>query len=125
METSQNLCVCFNKQLDDLLSKLIMTFPNEDNFKDALNSLKMMRRIKGNKEIVKKFMDNISQYNDLIVEKNEAFFLNLEFGNDEISKIASRIKSLWNSHKMNKESKDNIWKYFQVLLFLGKQILKK
>ena len=125
METSQNLCECFNKQLDDLLSKLILTFPNEDNFRDALNSLKMMRRIKGNKEIVKKFMDNISPYNDLIVEKNEEFFLNLEFGNDEISKIASRIKSLWNSDKMNKESKDNIWKYFQVLLFLGKQILKK
>lgn len=72
------------------------------------------------------------QYKDQILQKNEIFLLQNDFVNDNRDNLERRNRSdyarvvIENLRKywmeMDDESKDNIWKYLQVLIVLGEKV---
>jgi hypothetical protein len=119
----------FTQQLDNLVSNLCKLFPTDADLAVTKTSISFL--IKTNpRKLQQIFNKHISIYSTQILGKNEKFFQNTNFVELEsknidniayANKIMSNLKKYWNI--IDKESKNNIWKYLQVLIILNNKCI--
>jgi hypothetical protein len=101
-------------QLVNFLDELIATFPSETDFviyrifvKDQLPIVDIMRYI----------INNLCPHYNMIKQRDEKFFLNynvlFEKFEEKQSNKANYFKKMWTSGNLDKEEKENIWKWFE------------
>lgn len=79
--------------------------------------------------IVEQFMYCVEGYEDKILERDEDFFLhslekdiNVSPKDSYIFEEINKVKSIWTDPETSKETKENIWKYLQSFVKLGRSI---
>ena len=102
----------FNDMLEQFLSELEQTFPEDKSFKKYHTSFEMMR-IANPRKCVDTFMGMISKYSNQIMQKDESFF-------DSVTDLD--IKKYW-TDDLSSTTKDAIWQYLQTLNILGMTIV--
>lgn len=120
-----SLLKAFTQQLNNLISNLCKLFPKDPDL--ALTKTSITLLIKTNpRKLQVIFNNHIAIYSKQILNKDENFFKNTNFIELEskninnivyANKIMTNLKKYWN--EINDESKNNIWKYLQVLLVLN------
>jgi|APSaa5957512535_1039671.scaffolds.fasta_scaffold50530_3 hypothetical protein len=120
----------FINQLDGFVNEILMVFPNDTDFKLLSNSISLLRKTNP-RSILTLFMTSILPYKTFIVTKDETFFLEHEFSNDDMNidvekndiiDMTNKLRGLWTN--LNDINKEMIWKYFQVLVILGERCIK-
>ena len=120
----------FINQLDGFVNEILMVFPNDTDFKLLSNSISLLRKTNP-RSILTLFMTSILPYKTFIVIKDETFFLEHEFSNDDMNidvekndiiDMTNKLRGLWTN--LNDINKEMIWKYFQVLVILGERCIK-
>ena len=123
----------FTNQLQNLISNLCEMYPDDPDLEFTKNSINLLKKTNPRK-LHELFNSYVTQHNNEIMNKNEDFFISRDFvrtdleldtqeDNDYAYLIMKNLKKYWNS--MDQESKDNIWKYLQVLVVLNNKCLKK
>ena len=120
----------FNKQIISLITELINYF--NDNKMKILKEKILIVNSANPSLIIRLFFENVYKYKDIIMEKDETFFLE-QINEDNISKLYNKNKQLAEKNNINimdvinlkdyweslsSEDKDVIWKYLQVLIVL-------
>ena len=120
----------FNKQIISLITELINYF--NDNKKKILKEKIIIVNSANPSLIIRLFFENVYKYKDIIMEKDETFFLE-QINEDNISKLYNKNKQLAEKNNINimdvinlkdyweslsSDDKDVIWKYLQVLIVL-------
>lgn len=104
----------FKKNLLLFLDDLIAQFPSEGDLVLAriIISVQMPTEI-----IMKYFVDNLLPHRNLVTARNENFFLenNVLFGGFQNTKV-NHFKKLWKSNNLDKDDKESIFKWFDLLL---------
>lgn len=98
----------FNDMLQQFLTELEDTFPEEKTFKKYHASFDIMRAANPRK-CVDVFMNAISKHANLIMQKDDTLFDHF----DELD-----IKKYW-TPDLSQGTKDAIWQYLQTLNILG------
>lgn len=119
----------FNKYLDDFVSSVIETFPEEKDFKLARSSLKMLKLMNENYPVAF-FQVYIKGYEKQVEEADVDFFLKKDYSSElqqldknqqgEAFAMIGKIKEYWD--QMSKTNQDKIWRYLQGLLKLSQKI---
>lgn len=112
----------FHKLFMELLNDISVIKPNDS----TLIWVKTAVNLMSTELIVEQFMEYINIYSDKIMHKDESFFLDElhkevdknSFAGKEISKV----RSIWCDPTTTHNTKECIWKYFILLLKLGKKI---
>ena len=116
----------FNTQLKNLSDNLCELFPQDPDIKNTNNAIHFM--VKNNASKLRSVFDEyIPKYKEQIMNKDELFLLECDFVSNDLSQqdvdnsyaniIMNNLKKYWKD--MNEESKDNVWKYLQVLIILN------
>ena len=120
----------FNKQIISLITELINYF--NDNKMKILKEKILIVNSANPSLIIRLFFENVYKYKDIIMEKDETFFLE-QINEDNISKLYNKNKQLAEKNNINiidvinlkdyweslsSDDKDVIWKYLQVLIVL-------
>ena len=119
----------FNKQVDEFFRNIIDGFPSSPDYdvvKKEFRSLKggfgMLKTLDEKKPqvIFKEYI--VNDYRDKIMNKDETFFLDKKYDITSSQKeywvdFIKNIKTVWLS--MNNDSKENMWKYFKILVILS------
>jgi len=105
----------FTKELQEM-------YPDDADFSLFTTTLKMLKS--SNPSLLVKYIyDNTIQFEEKILNQDEAFFLDYsfsEYGNDVDLNIFSKLKQYF--AKMNQPSKDSVWKYIQNIFSLSKAL---
>lgn len=117
----------FNDNLEKLFQDLEQAYPDDKDLPYYKDKITLARRANA-KMVVEQFMIQAHPYIEQVMSKDEDFFLNLnpDVQNDEQNnyvQLVGKIKSLWLN--MTEQSKQNIWKYFQILITLAIRALKR
>lgn len=114
----------FNETADEFCKDLVSTFPEVKEFKQLKSGLLLLKNVneKQPRELFHKFV--AEHFHKEIVAKDDSFFLN-ELHNHELLKgetsqwqnVLTLLRALWTG--LSEVNKNNIWKYFQVLLALN------
>lgn len=106
----------FNSMMEEFLSELAETFPEEKALKLEITKFHTLRKA-NSKKIVEGFMSAISPYQNDIQSKNEEIM-----HRDDIEFLKKmNIKKWWNKD-LSTNTKDAIWSYLQTLIMLGTTI---
>lgn len=125
----------FNEQIVAFLTELCAMFPEEKQLSVALNAVCFVKRTNP-REILNQFKTHVYPYKEVILARNEGFFLGLELDDlpkEQMEQIRSitrmdnsnimthilRIKDIWQSGRLSKGDKDAIWAYFRVFFHLA------
>lgn len=118
---STNL-TAFNTQIFSLVDELIEIYPEDTDFKKFQNTMLMLKKANA-RAISDLFYEHIYKYKEMIVNKNESFFLENDFTSQAIGtstekfiSIVTKLRQYWTS--MSDNTKENIWKYFNVFIIL-------
>ena len=119
----KSFLLAFNKQLKELLNKLNMMIPNNEDLKFAKNMFHVPLMTKEN-IYLEQFYAHALPHEEHIMTKNEEFFINYDIS--ELFNVTSEIddkhqeaKHIWNN--FDSKSKDALWQYVQVLFKLAKK----
>lgn len=116
----------FNQQLLNLSVNLSELFPDDPDIEFTKNSISLIKRTNPRKlqEIFKYY---VSRYKTQILNKEADFFLERDIINQDLNldnsqvdyahNIMINLKKNWSA--MDSESKENVWKYLQVLVVLS------
>ena len=116
----------FNDYIEEMLTQLSSCVDDEDIriYKGMFKKLRIVNSTKG----IEQFIIYALPHKDKIVSQDESFFLN----HDEASLINDsreesimqtlKFKELWGTLSSN--SKDNLFKFFQVLIFYAEEYFK-
>ena len=122
---SAELLKVYYSQLDDFLVQLIELYPNNINIKKYKEYIQISKKIKP-RFIIEKLFEYVSPHKDLLLEKNENYFLEMKYGENEGGDDATimyalDLKTLWeNSSDSTKES---IFNYLILFYKMGEKIL--
>ena len=112
----------FNTQIFRLVDELIEIYPEDFDFKTFKNSLDMLKRANARAPL-ELFQQHIYVHKEKIINKDESFFLNNDFtsqvgenNSEKFLQIVSKLKQYW--QEMSSNTKENIWKYFNVFIVL-------
>ena len=130
MNNKSILCNLFNDKILELMSSLIAAFPNIEDFKLIRKGTILVATL-DEKSPYKIFRDYVSvKYKEQIINKDDTYFLNTvnydihiqeDFQNkDYWNNFIEQLKKIWVT--LDTENKDNIWKYFQIMLALCNKI---
>lgn len=119
----KSFVVGFNKQLKELVDKLNIMIPNNEDLKLAKNMFHVPIMTKEN-IYIEHFYQNVKEYESQIMNKNEDFFINFDISQifnitNEINEKHNEAKNLWNN--FDSQSKNALWQYVQVLFKLAKK----
>lgn len=106
----------WNEMMEQFLSELEKTFPEEKAVKKYKNSFELLKKSNPRK-CVDAYMAGVSKYQEKIMSKDESFFL--ENTDSLISEM--NIKKHW-TPELSEKTKDAIWQYLQTLYILGTTI---
>jgi hypothetical protein len=126
MEDVNKWASVFNEKFEEFVKDLIVSFPNDKDFKLLKNSfslLKMVDPMKPN-QMFKRY---VYKYKDQIVERDETFFMNHDFKYEMDSSesnfsldILIKLKFYWNGLAI--ENKTIIWSYLSLLYKIDEKI---
>ena len=130
MTNKEIICNLFNDKIIELMSSLISAFPDIEDFKLIRKGTILVATL-DYKNPYKIFRDYVNiKYKEQILNKDETFFLNTvnydvhiqeDYQNkDYWNNFIEQLKKIWVT--LNSENKDNIWKYFQILVALCNKI---
>lgn len=117
----------FCTQLINLLTNLNQLYPDDNDITISLTSVNLLKSTNP-RQLLNIFTTYVLKYEKNIIERDENFFLNTNLIEDcNVDKqdanyagsVMGNLKKYWN--QMDNESKENIWKYFQVLILLSKK----
>jgi len=122
----------FTNQIYNLSVNLSKMFPEDPDLAFTKNAVYMLKKNNPRKLQIA-FNDYIYQYNQQVMKKDEKFLIETDFLEDETvkqhasnveyaEKIMDNLRKYWN--QMDDESKENIWKYLQVLMILNEKCVK-
>jgi hypothetical protein len=122
MASKQVLTAAFFDQFMAFASELGEMYPDDADFSMFATTLKLMKMT--NPALVIKYVrDNVLQFEDKIMKKDESFFLEYDFAeyaNDVDMNIFTKLKAYIQT--MSPESKVNVWKYIQNITRLAQAI---
>lgn len=105
----------WNDMMDQFLTELTKTFPEEPAIKKYKTSFELIRKANPRK-VIEGFMESVRNFNDKIMSKDESFFLESADSIEFIKDL--NIKNHWND-SLSTNTKDAIWQYLQTLTILG------
>ena len=120
----------FTNQLLNLMGNLCDMYPSDPDLSFTKTSIQLMKKSNPRK-LQEIFEEYVAIHEKAIMEKNGDFFIKRDFvktdfnqvaDSDYANKIMENLKKYWSS--IDSESKENIWKYLQVLLILNKRCSK-
>tara|TARA_B100000941_G_C28504890_1_gene556660 strand:+ start:2902 stop:3306 length:405 start_codon:yes stop_codon:yes gene_type:complete len=134
MENNTRFYEIFNKKLQELLSDLIVVFPDDKDFKLFKNSVRLITLADVKKPLQMFKLSLTDEYKKNIEERNTDFFLDNDYSdvlnNDVIKqtmndddvnkKLINKLKGYWKD--LNDNNRDTIWSYFNILLKLSNKI---
>lgn len=107
------------EMMDNFLSELSKTFPDEPGVKKYKTSYELVRKANPRK-CVESYMAACTEYSQQIMNKDESFFV--EQG-ETISFLKDmNIKKHWEDPDLSQGTRDAIWQYIQTLYVLGTTI---
>jgi hypothetical protein len=114
----------FNEKTDEFFKDLIIAFPNIEQFKILRSGFNLIKNF-DHKKPQKIFNSYIgSLYKDMILTKNEEFFLQKKdfdiYYNTEKEyweSFINYLRNIWTN--VNNTDKESIWKYLHILLILS------
>jgi hypothetical protein len=122
MASKQVLTAAFFDQFTSFLGELSEMYPNDSDFPMFLTTIKLMK-MTNPAMIIKYAKDNILQFEEKIMKKDESFFLDYGFEEykgavnmDVFQKLRKYVSS------MSASSKDSVWTYIQNIVRLVKAI---
>ena len=120
---SNPLLSAFNNLVIKFNDDLIITFPEENDFKVYKRGIILLNSA-NSKKICLLFKDYMKFYRQKIIEKDESFFLNNNYidivnkvQSDGLESIITKLKNYWNN--MSSGNKDKIWEYLNSLIKLS------
>lgn len=134
MENNTRFYDIFNKKLQELLSDLIVVFPDDKDFKLFKNTVRLITLADVKKPLQMFKLSLTDEYKKNIEERNTDFFLNNDYSDvlnndiikqtmndDDVNKkLINKLKGYWKD--LNDNNRDTIWSYFNVLLKLSNKI---
>jgi len=122
--TTQTPLSLFVSQLNSLCSELSDMYPDDVDIKMAKTSIDTMKRMNP-KVIFTTFYQFVYPFKDQILNRNEDFFLNMDFtkvaGSEANSMMTvMNLKKYWST--MTDQTKECMWQYFGVLVKLCEKI---
>jgi hypothetical protein len=118
--------ILFNEKTEEFVKELIQSFPNIKQFTYFKTGFMFLRNIdmKKPQEIFNKYI--YSKYKDQLIAGDEEFFLKENYGvgkdkQEDWEEFIDNIRDIWRT--LDKPSKEAIWKYFKVLVFLNEKCL--
>ena len=118
----------FTSQLLNLSSNLALLYPEDPDLEFTKNSISLLKSTNPRKLQIM-FDKYVGIYETQIMNKESVFFIEKDIVVDDIKtnetnidyakNIMYNLKKYWND--MDDISKDNIWKYLQVLIILNKK----
>ena len=134
MENNTRFYEIFNKKLQELLSDLIVVFPDDKDFKLFKNSIRLITLADVKKPLQMFKLSLTDEYKKNIEERNTDFFLNNDYrdvlnndiikqsmNDDDVNKkLINKLKGYWKD--LNDNNRDTIWNYFNILLKLSNKI---
>tara|TARA_B100000900_G_scaffold130914_1_gene110734 strand:- start:720 stop:1124 length:405 start_codon:yes stop_codon:yes gene_type:complete len=134
MENNTRFYEIFNKKLQELLSDLIVVFPDDKDFKLFKNSVRLITLADVKKPLQMFKLSLTDEYKRNIEERNTDFFLNNDYSDvlnndiikqtmndDDVNKkLINKLKGYWKD--LNDNNRDTIWTYFNILLKLSNKI---
>lgn len=120
---AKSFLVAFNKQLKELIDKLNIMIPDNEDLKLAKNMFHVPLMTKEN-IYIHHFYENVKNYENQIMKKDEEFFINFDISeffniNQEINQKHDEAKHIWQN--FDKDSKNALWQYVQLLFKLAKK----
>ena len=114
----------FNKLFMELLNDLHVIKPNDT----TLLWVKTAVALLDTETLVSQFMDYVDEYSEKILNRDESFFVNElhKTVNEEgfAAREIKKVRSIWLDPKTTDDTKECIWKYFILLVKLGKSLVK-
>lgn len=113
----------FNDTADEFCKDLVATFPEVKEFKQLKSGLLLLKNVNERqpRELFHKFV--AENFRDEILAKDERFFLHEVHNHDLLGgetsqwqNVLTLLRALWGN--LSEANKNNIWKYFQVLIVL-------
>ena len=134
MENNTRFYEIFNKKLQELLSDLIVVFPDDKDFKLFKNSVRLITLADVKKPLQMFKLSLTDEYKKNIEERNTDFFLDNDYSDvlnndiikqtmndDDVNKkLINKLKGYWKD--LNDNNRDTIWTYFNILLKLSNKI---
>jgi hypothetical protein len=134
MENNTRFYEIFNKKLQELLSDLIVVFPDDKDFKLFKNSIRLITLADIKKPLQMFKLSLTDEYKKNIEERNTDFFLDNDYrdvlnndiikrsmNDDDVNKkLINKLKGYWKD--LNDNNRDTIWNYFNILLKLSNKI---
>lgn len=120
LDTNTKWISCFNSKLEEFMTDLISSYPDDKDFIMFKQSYRMLKLVDDTKPALL-FKMYTMKYIDQITTKDEKFFLDHDF-NDELnssdnkdfsSEMLTKLKSYWST--MSSENKEAIWNYLNLL----------
>ena len=116
----------FTKQLVCLSEVLSKRFPESKEIKLAYTGIKQLNNM-NKKKLMEFFLGYAYKYKKQVEEADENFLINYDYNEfaDEAESfdIIKSLKDNW--HQLEKEEKESIWKYLQVLMVLTDKYKKE
>jgi hypothetical protein len=116
------LMKAFFDQFLAFAKELTEMYPNDPDFSLFLTTLQMAKTANP-KMVIETLNANIAGFEDKIMAKDESFFMNYNFEKQYASEVedVNVFAKLRDYNKtMSPESKENVWKYVQNIMRLGK-----
>lgn len=115
--------IIFNNNAKEFMNNMINMFPHEVSLKTYFLLFQAKEAMDPKSPCIM-FMENLEPFGEQIMTKNEKFFKDDQYVNkaESISGKMGLIK-YWES--LNEETKDNIWKYVQILYVSGMKVTGK
>lgn len=114
----------FSKLFMELLNDLNTIRPGDA----TLLWVKAAASLLSEEALVEQFMDYVGEYTDRILNRDESFFVNELHKSVKSETFAAkelaRVKAIWIDPSTTDDTKECIWKYFILLVKLGKAIQK-
>lgn len=108
----------FNEMMEQFLTELVQTFPEEKAMKKYMTAFDMARKANA-RVCLQEFMSSITPYAQHIMSRDDSFFIE---HNDEIPFINElNLKEHWND-SLSENTKGAIWQYLQTLYMMGMTI---
>jgi len=119
MSVQQNLALKFRDHIIDFLDELIEQFPQEADIiicrifiKDQISPV----------YITESFTDSLIEYQDIIKDRNEKFFLDNDnlFSYFEGGKVL-HFKKIWESDRLDDDDRDTMWSWMDSFILLARK----
>ena len=119
MSVQQNLAIKFRDHIIDFLDELIDQFPQEADIiicrifiKDQISPV----------YITESFADSLLQYQDIIKDRNEKFFLDNDnlFSYFEGGKVL-HFKKIWESDRLDDDDREIMWSWMDSFILLARK----